>query len=56
MVYFVQYKLDHDRHTKYYYKFEAPDNLSWRELQEYFDPDYRYNSLEFYRAGEPIES
>lgn len=30
--------------------------LTWRELQQRFDPSFRYNSLEFYLLGSAIIS
>lgn len=35
--------------------FEAPKGSTWRFLQNKFDPNYRYDNLEFFELGIKIE-
>jgi hypothetical protein len=51
--YVVEYQ--HERDNRKYYKIlEFGQAKSWRELQNYFDPNYRYDCLRFFVLGSEI--
>jgi hypothetical protein len=55
-MYFVEYQLDGYDTAKHYAKVFTSGNANWRELQQIFDPRYRYSHLVFYRIdGEAIK-
>lgn len=55
--YLMEFEFERDyRHQKQYKIVSAEINLSWRQLQELFDPSYQYNYLKFYYLGGEIKS
>jgi hypothetical protein len=52
--YVVSYETDYNT-TVYYQVFECHVNATWRELQQKFDPKYRFNFLKFYCLGSEIQ-
>lgn len=54
--YLMEFEFERDySHTKQYKIVSAETNLTWRQLQELFDPNYRYNYLKFYYLGGEIK-
>lgn len=51
--YIVQFQHERDN-TKYYQILEFSQAKSWRELQNHFDPNYRYDYLKFFNLGSEI--
>ena len=53
IMYLVMYKLDHSMEDRCWYFTFKPD-ATWRELQQWFDPNYHYNTLRFFPVGKEI--
>ena len=55
MNYIASYIREHDfTKTRVYTMLDYPKGLTWRELQERFDPGYHHNYLKFYNLGSEI--
>lgn len=52
--YLVEYQREYDN-DKHYEIIKGPINMTWRELQNKFDPKYRYNNLKFFFLGGEIK-
>ena len=51
--YIVQYQHERDN-QKHYQILEFSASKTWRELQNHFDPRYRYDNLKFYSLGSEV--
>ena len=56
MNYIVTYYMEYDStKTPRFKLLNYPKGLTWRELQERFDPHYRHDYLKFYNLGSEIK-
>lgn len=54
--YLMEFEFERDyTRQKQYRIVTAEINLTWRQLQELFDPTYRYNYLKFFYLGGEIK-
>ena len=55
MNYIASYIEEYDfTKTVRYKMLNYPKGLTWRELQQRFDPSYRYDNVKFYNLGSEI--
>lgn len=55
MNYIVSFIREHDFCRTVQYKLlDYPKGLTWRQLQERFDPGYHHDNLKFYNLGSEI--
>lgn len=55
MNYVVQYKQGYFPYDRTAILLNYPENMTWRELQQKFDPTYQHDYLKFWPMGKEIK-